>query len=352
MGNMTAWNGGVPSKSTLGSYVRDAKELEFSLYTLELSRQLLIERIAKEKQIDVVKRIAVPRYEAEKVAVKKQLPYREESDAGRQKAVEKYREDHREEYKEVDGCIVFLNPILYAVLNIRRKKRIKASDTRAILQYRKKIQQDNEKIKKQNEQEVIRYAEECKKNAEENPKIRERNAERKRIYQDECAKAKESHKRKIAIMQEQLDDLDQAIARMTRQREQFYGANLIPVDYRTLDCVFMLDQIFRNDLADTMREAIAKYEERVYRGEVIQGISAIVSRLDNLTGLMSDLGRQLGSIQTQVSFMSNDLYDMAERQSKAQSQIMEETRLRRYATEELNRNAERIVKYCDTGRTY
>ncbi|MBQ9152056.1 MAG: hypothetical protein IJX72_07375, partial [Clostridia bacterium] len=220
----------------------------------------------------------------------------------------------------------------------------------------------NEEAKRKNEAEEIRYKEACERAEMQNLRIRERNANRKKEYEKKCKSKDAPHSRKIAIMQAQLKNLESAITCMIQQREQFYGVNLIPVDYRTLDCVFMLDQIFRNDLADTMREAIAKYEERVFRGEVIQGISAIISRIDTLTGLMGDLGRQLSSIQTQVSFLSNDLYNIAERLSKAQdqqnqfqdqqNQFMEETRLQRYATEELNRNAEKIVKYCDTGRTY
>ena len=57
--------------------------------------------------------------------------------------------------------------------------------------------------------------------------------------------------------------------------------------------------------------------------------------------------------------MSNDLYSMADRQARMQSEmddnnrrVLEESRLNRYATESLNRNAEKIVRYCETGSTY
>lgn len=229
-------------------------------------------------------------------------------------------------------------------------------DAEVIQQYHNEVERFNADARRKNEAEERRYKAACAVADVDNIKIRERNEQKRAEYQAACAAARAAHNRKIQLLQTQLDDLDSAIARMTRQREEFYSANIVPVDYRTLGCVFFLDHSFRNDLVDTVRQGIDRYELSEYRNAVIQGLGNIAANLDNLTGLMQDLGQKLNSIQSQVSFMSNDLYNMAERQSQAQEeanrQILEETRLRRYATEVLNKNAERIVRYCDTGRTY
>ena len=44
-----------------------------------------------------------------------------------------------------------------------------------------------------------------------------------------------------------------------------YDMNIIPPDYRDLVYLFGFYKIFRNNLADTMREAVLLYEERDYR---------------------------------------------------------------------------------------
>ncbi len=402
MPNVTNWSNSTPSKSTLGSYVRDAKEMEFSLYTLQRIREELNGKIKAEKQNYPSKSIQYPHMETELRPVKTLIPYRTATAEEEKNAVTKNRRENELDYWGQDqylngfsfreGCLGGLlawagilpswgiaaliygagdepgqqivasliaiggtiTSIIVASKKTRKKKENHnaAVDDKVIAQYRKEIQDYNDEVKRKNDAEERRYMAACAQAETENPKIRERNAQRQKEYENACKRKDAPHDRKIALMQSQLNDLNNAISRMKQQRDKFYGANLIPVDYRTLDCVYILDHIFRNDLADTMREAIANYEERVYRGEVVRGINAIVSRLDHLTGLMSDLGRQLGRLQTEVSMMSNDVYSMAERQSHTQDQILEETRLRRYATEELNKNAEKIVKYCDTGRTY
>ena len=86
---------------------------------------------------------------------------------------------------------------------------------------------------------------------------------------------------------------------------------------------------------------------------MLKGLDNISARLDNLSGLMLDLGKRLDHINVQVSMMGNDLYNMAERQSKMQDEMnensyraLEESRLQRYATEALNRTEEKILEYC------
>lgn len=127
-----------------------------------------------------------------------------------------------------------------------------------------------------------------------------------------------------------------------------YALNIIPPDYRTMDCVLIFDQIFRNDLADTMREAVKIYEERVFRGEVIQGIQKIYDMLGTLNSHMAQIGRTLESVRDHVSFMSEDICKLADRAATItsnQERILEESQMNRYAIEEVKKSNERLEYY-------
>ena len=88
-------------------------------------------------------------------------------------------------------------------------------------------------------------------------------------------KEQEKDETRVQYIFAQADLLVQTADELHAKKESLYRANIIPPDYRELDCVLMFHQIFRNDLADTMREAVKIYEERVFRQEVIRGIDRI-----------------------------------------------------------------------------
>ncbi len=130
---------------------------------------------------------------------------------------------------------------------------------------------------------------------------------------------------------------------------RFYDIGIIPPDYRYMDCTIMLDQIFRNDLADTMRDAIRIYEERIFRGEVIKGMDRICSMLGNLSAGMIAIEQRLNSIDSNVKMMSQDLYTFSERiaagqakQQKATAELLEETKMHRYAAEQVAESAKNL----------
>lgn len=160
------------------------------------------------------------------------------------------------------------------------------------------------------------------------------------------------------------------------KKESLYKVNIIPPDYRALDCVIMFHQIFRNDLADTMREAVKIYEERVFRQEVIRGIDKIYQMLGHLSASMSLIENRLVQIRDEVRFMSNDIYQISEKlsdisssqrsladsarqqnqtsiqlnqtlyaQQRTQEKQLAETRASRYATEALKNATDQLVWY-------
>lgn len=138
------------------------------------------------------------------------------------------------------------------------------------------------------------------------------------------------------------------LRRLYAQRDTFYSVGIVPPDYRTLDCVCVLDQIFRNDLADNVREAIKIYEERVFRGDVIRGIGAIADQLGMLNGLMLGIGMVLTQIENTVNEMSSDIYRVSGKLtdiSEQNKEIVYNSSLSVFAASSIQASVDKISKY-------
>ena len=160
------------------------------------------------------------------------------------------------------------------------------------------------------------------------------------------------------------ESIDDQIAVISKKRsmirknlDQLYGYSLVPPDYRDYDCLLILDQIFRNDLADTMREAIKIYEERVFRGSVIRGMDKICSMLGQLSSDMSVISLKLDMINNNVAHMSGDLERFNQRIASesaktraATEELIKETQLGRYTNEKLLESNKRLEYYAEEYR--
>ncbi|MBQ8382765.1 MAG: hypothetical protein IJX47_06125 [Clostridia bacterium] len=164
-----------------------------------------------------------------------------------------------------------------------------------------------------------------------------------------------------AILDMQIDVLSSQRAQLYNSLKQFYDIGIVPPDYRHMDCVIMLDHIFRNNLADTMREAILQYEERVFRGEIVKGMDNIVAAIDRLSSTfsssMSYLGSVVREVNTNVSNLSSDLYTLTKQvangqqtQINASEKLIHETQLSRYATEQLIESNKKLAWYEEEKR--
>lgn len=152
----------------------------------------------------------------------------------------------------------------------------------------------------------------------------------------------------------QIEEIQKMISTLYANREKYYSVGIVPPDYRTMDCVYVLEQIFRNDLADTMREAVLLYEERAFRGEVLRGMQNIASHLGNLSGVMSTLRADMDRIGRDVALMSSDISRVYEQNrsfeanfARQNDRLYEETKLHRYAVEALEKSNQKIVDYIE-----
>ncbi len=122
------------------------------------------------------------------------------------------------------------------------------------------------------------------------------------------------------FLQTQINDTQATLNQLLDKRKEFYDVGVIPPDYRYFDCVMVLRQIFTNDLADTMRDAILLYEERVFRGELIRGVDKINEelvkinqQLERLNVMMRFVVTKLTEISYNSSEMVNELETIADK---------------------------------------
>ena len=387
MSELTVRDGNhLPSKAVLGSYVHDAAEMEFDLLTMEKSRDELKEKILKERSRNIRKEMGsfVPKQHLEKRPLQNEVKeYTSSLELPEKDGFKDFGTTFlglgffaailaliisfialmNRESGEITGygigllvifaILILLGQIIYGVA---RNSSVENKRAEIIASHHREISSKNEKIRREN---AAAENYNTKTLPRLNTEIDEENRQGAELHEQTILAAIAEHDRLLSMLDQQYRELENAIEKAKAQRAKFYSVNIIPTDYRTIECTFFLDHSFRNDLVDTVRQGIERYELSEYRNSVLGGLQTIANSLGNLTGLMLDLGNRINSIQNQVSVMSNDLYYMTERQAKMQSEmddnnrrVLEESRLQRYATESLNRNAEKIVKYCETGSTY
>ena len=157
----------------------------------------------------------------------------------------------------------------------------------------------------------------------------------------------EQSKRKKQAADQVAQECQQASRKIKHQIMNLHkSTNIVPPDYRSMDCILAFQQIFRNDLADTMREAVKIYDERVFRGEVIRGIEKISAQLGQLNSSMEYMQRTLTTINNNVSMMSQDVFRVSQTMdtmSGTQDQIFEQAKATRYAAESLKKSQ----KFCE-----
>ena len=170
--------------------------------------------------------------------------------------------------------------------------------------------------------------------------------------EDSLSKDEQRLRRLNEFSKAQLTDLRNKRGQLETRLGEFYSLGIIPPDYRYAGCAFALDFIFRNDLADTMREAIFIYRDDVKHDEIKRGLENIRFAIDRLTSSMQAISDRLQSINTNVSMMSQDFYNFSERMARSEARnqknaekLIEETKLSRYATEELKETAKKLESY-------
>ncbi len=349
------------SKSDVAAYVHDMKELELKQFTLQkLQAQCNEQRYRTENDSNQAMERAVGSVEqAEEVfqtakhnlneALKSRTP--KPTDVNQ---VLKKPQEPKKPFGPIPGILCFILLIMIPigtiwgiiciVYNIKYKKRYQ--------NYQKDYQ--NYQINCQ------KYQEECSKQKqyltwEKHEQTIEQYSNTYNYYHThymdaqknliDAKKYSEDSQKKIKKLDHISQFLSQHISDIENKKLQLYDLNIVPPDYRRLDCLIEFDQMYRNDLVDTMREAVKIYEERVFRGELLTGIDNIYNMLGNLTSAMHNIESALYSVRNEVGRMSDDINQIASSGKKFQDDMISESQAARYATEALYQTQERCEWY-------
>lgn len=120
-----------------------------------------------------------------------------------------------------------------------------------------------------------------------------------------------------------------AITQTSTALSEYYQAGIIPPDYRNAACVEIIDYVFRNDQADTMREATLLCNQYQWHGE-------LMDVLRELGSVMVGINNTLNNINNNISMLSADIEALA----SGQRELAKETKLTRYAAESTAKSAE------------
>ena len=198
------------------------------------------------------------------------------------------------------------------------------------------------------------HLEYCQKSHAQYNKRREYYDEQVRIHQNPSLQQLLDNERlRAELIQQQISHNSLNISAMQQQLVNYYALDILPPDYRTMDCVITLDHIYRNDLADTIRDAILMYKEWVFRGDILQGMDNIIKMLGNLSAQMQYMQQTLDSIDATVSSMCSDMHRMIELQvvqNNTQEQILRETQCTRQATIAIQHSNEKYEWYVEQHR--
>lgn len=184
-------------------------------------------------------------------------------------------------------------------------------------------------------------------------KRKERRVEETNRYLRQIANDIEAEKQKAQTIEKQIELNEKHILQFGVLIQKMHEIDIIPPDYRTVDCIITLDHIFKNDLADTVRDAVLLYKDWVYHETIIVGIENIYQMLGNLSASMQYMQRTLESIDQSVSALSDDMTRMVGLQkesNRTQEQILRESQCTREATESIRRSNEKYEWYAEQHR--
>lgn len=248
---------------------------------------------------------------------------------------------------------ILLGITLY-VVGVRRDKNMNRKEKAIIEEYRRRCKDAEQEYERAKSEYDVAWNEYCnnariditnKLCAKIDKKIAENN------------KIEKKYRRHATLFDERVRPvLDDRCKVLQIQLEKIYEYNIIPPDYRTLDCVLMLLHIYRNGLADNMRDAINLYETRVFRGELIKGLNNIFDKLEEIADRLGQVGNTLKRIESDISIMSEDMCKLVENSDESlrqqnimisnQNDIIEQSKLNRMAMEAVASSMDSVEYYA------
>ena len=149
----------------------------------------------------------------------------------------------------------------------------------------------------------------------------------------------EFHRMDADKLRKSITAFENSVSKIEAALQKNYALNIIPPDYRRLECLAWIDYVFRNDQVDTMREATLQCDKWVRHGETLQALHDLAENIRSIADLLHNM-------DDNISMMNQDLYRIAEAQGKQ----LVESRGIRYAMESVKKGTEKLTHYEEMRR--
>ena len=143
----------------------------------------------------------------------------------------------------------------------------------------------------------------------------------------------------INNLRERIKELNQNIAKIETALQKSYNLNIIPPDYRRLECLVWIDYAFRNDQVDTMREATLQCDKWVRHKEFEKAMRALAEEIRSIAVLWEETNANIAQ-------MTQEIYSI----SKSQKAQISESKSARYAMESVQKSTEKLAQYEEMRR--
>lgn len=330
-------NNGVISKKTLAEFVDDAIDMEVKIYSLrDLADKLRkkgreISSRASSKITQMEKRVRDNQgMSTQELAIRNEIKANED----KIKELEKTLGDEIKYYSSMQGngsiivsaivtllvvaviCSVIMTLVLFPLSELDGLAEFLESILMAatmliivvaeVIVIKSGLSKKKKKVLKQAKEHVAKRTEplekrivELKKQLE-NPSLAKSRIgnEELAIIRNNCAIDRQNAQK---LFDEAMECDSKAMEIENILKQCYAQSNIVPPDYRYVDCLLVLQHAFRNGLADNMKEAVLYYEQKEFRNEVIRGVNNIHDMLGQLANTMAEVRGVLNSIDGNVN---------------------------------------------------
>ena len=330
-------NNGVISKKTLAEFVDDAIDMEVKIYSLrDLADKLRkkgreISSRASSKITQMEKRVRDNQgMSTQELAIRNEIKANED----KIKELEKTLDDEIKYYGSMQGngsiivsaivtllvvaviCSVIMTLVLFPLSELDGLAEFLESMLMAatmliivvaeVIVIKSGLSKKKKKVLKQAKEHVAKRTEplekrivELKKQLE-NPSLAKSRIgnEELAIIRNNCAIDRQNAQK---LFDEAMECDSKAMEIENILKQCYAQSNIVPPDYRYVDCLLVLQHAFRNGLADNMKEAVLYYEQKEFRNEVIRGVNNIHDMLGQLANTMMEVRGVLNSIDGNVN---------------------------------------------------
>ena len=163
---------------------------------------------------------------------------------------------------------------------------------------------------------------------------KKRVSENQELYERAVAEQKEFIENILPNVQVSVQEMKDSCEQIRQDLDRCYALGIVKPSYRNLISLVILDDIFINDKADTMREAMILCDVEIRHAELIGKLDEVVTALRALADSIQSIHAILNTINMNVSMISQDIYKMTESQERIA-----------YAAESVKKSADNVDTY-------